>query len=283
MKFSFHQAISKLPLVSGISLAGVLSLGASAVTAGADPHDGQWHYSFTPYAWFPNITQELEYDKPLGPATGISVEVEPDNYLSDLNFGLMAMFEARKGQWLLAMDLIYSDFGAQDAKVQGIRLPGGTELAPLDRQAQVDIQTFVWEGIGGYTLARNAIGTLDVFGGVRYLGLKTSTDLTVSGADGRLYRNRSGSDQLDVWDGIIGIRGELKPGTAGNWFLPYYLDIGAGNHSNWTWQGWGGLGYRFDWGDMVLVYRNLSYSTSGHELLQDLRMGGPALGLTYRW
>jgi hypothetical protein len=283
MKFSFPQATSKLLLISGISSAGVLSLGAGAVTAGADPSDGQWQYSFTPYVWFPNITQELEYDNPLGLATSISVEVEPDNYLSDLSFGLMAMFEARKGHWSLAMDLIYTDFGAQDAKVHSLRLPGGADLPPLDRQAQVDIQTFVWEGIGGYTLARNAIGTLDVFGGVRYLGLKTSTDLTLSGVDGLLYRTRSSSDQLDVWDGIIGIRGELNLGAEGNWFLPYYLDIGAGNYSNWTWQGWGGLGYRFDWGDIVLVYRNLSYSTSGHEWLQDLRMGGPALGATFRW
>ena len=119
--------------------------------------------------------------------------------------------------------------------------------------------------------------------GVRYLGLKTSTDLSFSGPDGVLGRSGSTSDRVNVWDGIVGVRGEVRVSDDGDWFLPYYLDIGAGNYSNWTWQGWAGLGYRFDWGDLVLVYRNLSYSTSGDETFEDLRMAGPALGATFRW
>ena len=31
------------------------------------------------------------------------------------------------------------------------------------------------------------------------------------------------------------------------------------------------------------MYRNLSYSTTGDELLEDLRMAGPALGATFHW
>ena len=82
---------------------------------------------------------------------------------------------------------------------------------------------------------------------------------------------------------VVGVRGAVELGAGGDWFLPYYLDIGAGNYSNWTWQGWAGLGYRFDWGDVVLVYRNLAYSTSGDEIVEDMRMAGPALGATFRW
>ena len=33
----------------------------------------------------------------------------------------------------------------------------------------------------------------------------------------------------------------------------------------------------------MLVYRNLSYSTSGDEIVEELRMAGPALGATFRW
>ncbi|MCC6136447.1 MAG: hypothetical protein LM550_05420 [Candidatus Contendobacter sp.] len=58
------------------------------------------------------------------------------------------------------------------------------------------------------------------------------------------------------------MRGAVNLGDGDDWFLPYYPDIGAGNYSNWIWQGWAGVGYRFDWGDLVLVYRNLSYSTT---------------------
>lgn len=45
----------------------------------------------------------------------------------------------------------------------------------------------------------------------------------------------------------------------------------------------GATGDRFDWGDVALVYRNLAYSTSGDEIIEDLRMAGPALGATFRW
>ena len=147
----------------------------------------------------------------------------------------------------------------------------------------VDIQALIWEGIGSYTVARSPAGTLDLFGGVRYLGLETSTDLSFSGPEGIIGRSGSRSDRINVWDGIVGVRGAVRISDEGDWFLPYYLDIGAGNYSNWTWQGWAGIGYRFDWGDLVLVYRNLSYSTGGDEIVEDLRMAGPALGVTFRW
>ncbi|MFO1423487.1 MAG: hypothetical protein U1F70_07500 [Candidatus Competibacteraceae bacterium] len=78
------------------------------------------------------------------------------------------------------------------------------------------------------------------------------------------------------------MRGPARLGDS-NWFVPYYLDIGAGNYSNWTWPGRAGLGYRFDWGNLVLVYRNFSYSTSGDKIIEDMRMVGPALGATFWW
>ena len=266
-----------------VTSVGFFAAGGAASAAGVDRYDGQWHYSLTPYAWFPNISQTLQLTTPLGGGKSVEVEVKPDSYLSSLEFALMGTFEARKGDWALAMDLVYNDFGDQKGEVKTVRGPRGNESLPLDVNLNVDIQALVWTGIGSYTVARSSAGTLDVFGGVRYLGLETSTDLGFSGPDGVLGRSGGGSDRLNVWDGIVGVRGEAQLGDSGDWFLPYYLDIGAGNYSNWTWQGWAGVGYRFDWGDVMLVYRNLSYSTTGDESLEDLRMAGPALGATFRW
>ncbi len=261
--------------------AALLAAGGAASAAGVDMYDGQWHYSLTPYGWFPNISQTIHLSTPLGGGKTVEVEVKPDSYLSNLEFALMGAFEARKGDWALAMDLIYNDFGAQEGKIKTVRGPRGNELPPIDANLNVDIQALIWTGIGSYTVARSAAGTLDLFGGVRYLGLETSTDLSFSGPDGVLGRSGSTSDRINVWDGIVGVRGAV--GLGGDWFLPYYLDIGAGNYSNWTWQGWAGVGYRFDWGDLLLVYRNLAYSTGGDEIVEDMRMAGPALGATFRW
>jgi hypothetical protein len=262
---------------------GILASGGAASAAGVDMYDGQWHYSLTPYAWFPNIYQTLQLGTPLGGGKTVNVEVKPNSYLSNLDFALMGTFEARKGDWALAMDLVYNDFSGQKGKIKNVRGPEGEESLPIDVNVDVDLKALIWEGIGSYTVARNPTGTLDVFGGVRYLSLKTSTDLSFSGPEGVLGRSGGNSNRINVWDGIVGVRGAVELGAGGDWFLPYYLDIGAGNYSNWTWQGWAGVGYRFDWGDLVLVYRNLSYSTSGNEILEDMRMAGPALGATFRW
>lgn len=270
-------------LWAAIGGAGILASSGAASAADVDMYDGQWHYSLTPYAWFPNIHQTLQFTTPLGGGKSVEVEVKPDSYLSDLEFALMGAFEARKGDWALAMDLIYNDFSDQKGKIKTVRGPRGNLALPIDVNLNVDLQALIWEGIGSYTVARSSTGTLDVFGGVRYLGLETSTDLSFSGPEGALGRSGDRSDRLNVWDGIVGVRGEVRLGDSGDWFLPYYLDIGAGNYSNWTWQGWTGIGYRFDWGDAVLAYRNLSYSTDGDEIVEDLRMAGPALGATFRW
>ena len=263
--------------------AGLLASSGAASGTGVDLYDGPWHYSLTPYAWFPNINQTLQFNTPLGGGKTVEVEVKPDSYLSNLEFALMGTFEARKGDWAVAIDLVYNDFGDQQGKIKTVRGPGGNLSLPIDMNLNVDVQALIWEGIGSYTVARSSAGTLDVFGGVRYLGLETSTDLSFSGPDGVLGRSGDNSEKLNVWDGIVGVRGAVRLGDSDDWFLPYYLDIGAGNYSNWTWQGWTGVGYRFDWGDVMLVYRNLSYSTTGDQLIGDLRMAGPALGATFRW
>ena len=41
------------------------------------------------------------------------------------------------------------------------------------------------------------------------------------------------SDSGDVWDGIVGLRGNVKLDKY--WYLPYYFDVGTGA-SDLTWQ-----------------------------------------------
>ena len=74
--------------------AGFLAAGDAAAGAGVDLYDGQWRYSLTPYAWFPNIHQTLQFNTPLGRGKTVEVEVKPDSYLSNLEFALMGTFEA---------------------------------------------------------------------------------------------------------------------------------------------------------------------------------------------
>lgn len=81
------------------------------------------------------------------------------------------------------MNLVYNDFSGQQGKIKTVQTEGNESL-PIDVNVDMDIKALIWEGIGSYTVARSATGTLDMFGGVRYLGLKTSTGLDFSGPGG---------------------------------------------------------------------------------------------------
>ena len=115
--------------------------------------------------------------------------------------------------------------------------------------------------------------------GFRYLTMDGDLTLELQGADGRFSRRHKVSMDQDTWDGIVGVRGEiLFPDT--HWFIPYYLDVGTGD-SNWTWQALLGVGYRFNWGEVTVAMRSLSYDFDKNDA--DLTLVGPGLGVGFRW
>ncbi len=73
---------------------------------------------------------------------------------------------------------------------------------------------------------------------------------------------------MNLWTGIIGVKGRMMLG-AGDWFINYYADVGSG-YSTTTWQGIGGVGYAFKWGEVILDYRTLHYNVGGQKLIDEL-------------
>jgi len=66
------------------------------------------------------------------------------------------------------------------------------------------------------------------------------------------------------------------------WFVPFYLDVGTGQ-TKLTWQGAAGVGYVFNWGEVVALYRYLDYENKSGKQIENLNMGGPMVGVTFRW
>ena len=247
---------------------------------------GPWSFSITPYLWMPSINGTLNYSAPPGTAGRPSVEVGSDNYLEQLEAALMISGEVRKDRWLAFTDFIYLDFSGEDSAIQSVNFGGSAVSSSANLATQSSLRGLVWTLGAGYAVLPGRPVALDVFGGLRYAGLEASTDwqlaVDVTGPGGGQTFPRAGSisERMDLWNGIIGVKGLVWLGSS-NWSIPYYLDVGTG--SGWTWQGALGIAYSFDRIDVKLVYRHLYFDQGSDKLIQDLRFSGPALGATFRF
>lgn len=272
-------------LILGTSLV-VGSVSAPAAT-GTDQFDGNWHFSVTPYLWLPNLNGSANVQLPgvLNRVANrieelnLSGEIGPNDYLENLQAAVMLIGEARKGVWSAFTDIIYIDLGDQRTHVRDLTGPRGRVLDTVFRQLDTSFSATVWTLGGAYTVAHGPTWNVDLLAGARYLALDSELKWTFEGSREYGYAAGKVTNDTSYWDGIVGVKGQARFGD-GRWFVPYYADIGTGD-SELTWQALVGIGYSFGWGDLSLSIRSLSYEFDKNDA--DLRMTGPALGVSFRW
>jgi hypothetical protein len=262
------------------------------VRAYAQAAGDRWTFSLMPYLWLPGMDGTLRYGPPAAGGASPNVSVDADTLLGALDMAFMISGEARKGRWLIATDVIYLDLSSDSSAVKSIDFnPGSGPVnisnTALDAGTNTNIKGTVWTLVGGYAAVQDPRSTLDVIGGFRYFDLKATTDwqlsATVTGPTGAQTFARTGNvtKSEDLWDAIVGVKGRVKLGQ-GNWFMPYYLDVGAGD-STLTWQSVLGVGHAYKWGEVILAYRYLSYEQGGNKLVEDLSFAGFGLGVNFRF
>ena len=249
-----------------------------AAAAEPNPYDGDWHYAATLYGWFPDIYSTVKFPRVGDP----TLKVEPSSYLGDLQFAAMFAGEARKGDWGVATDLVYTDLSSLNSKLTHVQALGGRVALPVDADVSAGVRATIWTLVASYHVARGRAGSVDLIGGVRYGGLRVSTDWNLSGPLGLLAASGSVAETANLWDGVVGAKGELRLSDDGRWFVPFEVDVGGGK-GNWTWNAIAGAGYHFSWGDLLAGYRNLEFDTTDGQPINNLRMSGPALAVTFRW
>jgi len=220
---------------------------AAHVSAAEKEPEKGWRFEGGLYLWGASIGGRSAYDT--------DIEVDFDDIFSSLKLAYMGMAGVRCGRWSLFTDLIYLNLEDSGAVGPGIN-------------ANVELSGWVVTPFLGYTLVDMERISLDMIGGARYLNLRA--DLKVN----TVPKGVSGSK----WDGIVGIRGNVN--LTQTWYLPYHLDVGTGG-SRFTWQGFGGLGYRFKWFDVVAGYRYLSWDFDDSKVFDDVNFSGPLLGIKF--
>jgi opacity protein-like surface antigen len=239
----------------------VLVAALSASPAGAEEvakKDG-WRFGLDNYVWMPSLTTTM--------ANGSETEIKFEDLFKNLNFTFMGVFHARKGRWHASADVMYMDLGADTST----RL--STDAGPgIKVDAEVGMKSWTVTPALGYVVLDTPRVSLETFAGARYFYTKMDLDLNIIGPLGK-----SESDSAHVWDGIVGIRGNVN--LADDWYLPYGVDVGTGD-SDLTWQALAGVAYRIKPGmDVVAAYRHLVWEFKEGSPIDSMAISGPMVGL----
>lgn len=276
----------KLTLTAGLLATG-LGNGAAAQDSRLRPG---WSFELAPYAWLPTFSADLRFALP--PALGGSADVRSDagDYGSNLNAAVAFTGAARYDRFTLLTDFMYVSAGSGGSRVEAVDIAGvgrNPISSTVNRSGDTTLRTTLWTLAGGYTVAQGAWGHFDVLAGFRYLGVESRTDyniaVTLVGPRGNAGPSFGGAGRLsardDIWNGIVGVRGRVNLGQGG-FFVPYYVDLGAGD-SNFTWQMFSGLGYQTGWAGVQLGWRYMSYDQGGNAAVQRLTASGLYLAVNF--
>lgn len=257
-------------------IAGALTpASASAQTADT------WQYQAAIYVYLPTIGGKTSF-----PVSGSGdVGLDADKILDHLKMTFMGSLEANNGTWGAYTDVFYFNLGnsksdTRDIAIGGVDLPGSANA-----NVHMDLKATVWSIAGEYRLMTSPEATLDLLGGARLLDLKESMEYEVTGNVGTIPlpgRAGNSSSNLTNWDAIIGVKGRVLLGDEKKWYLPYYADVGAGESKS-TWQAMTGVGYRFGWADVVVVWRYIDYKMKSGTSIESLNANGPAVAAVFRW
>ncbi|HEY6512282.1 MAG TPA: hypothetical protein VI032_09900 [Burkholderiaceae bacterium] len=256
------------------------ALSLAPLAARAQASD-DWKFQGSVYLYLPSIGGTTTFPPGGG---GSSVGIDGSKLLEDFKFALMGSLEANKGAWGVFGDAIYLDFGDTRSGTRDIAIGG---LLPVGASAntEYDLRGWLVTLAGSWRAVSSPAYRLDVLGGTRMLNITTSLTWQLSGNIGSIaLADRAGSREArqQNWDAIVGAKGRASFGEGGRWFVPYYVDIGAGE-SKFTWQATTGLGYTFPWGDVVGAWRYIDYRFKSSSTIESLTFNGPGIAAVFRW
>jgi hypothetical protein len=235
-----------------------------------------WEHKLTLYGWLPSLNGNFNYTIPGTPGTpgepGTPDETVSSNFIDKIDSLFMGAYEVRKDKWSFLVDGIY--FKMSDSEEGTVALPPILNKPELKISTEQELDLILLNFYAGYNMMDTDNFTLDIIAGTRYLYFGVDATLAIND------RSVNISPSVDFFDALVGIKGEIN--LSENWYVPYLFDVGGG-HSDLTWQAEGSLGYRFNWGDILVTYRHIHYEKGNDTLIHDMDISGPKVGLVFHF
>jgi hypothetical protein len=251
-----------------------------------------WTFAITPYFWLATVRATMNYSTSEGNTVTQKISAGINDYISDLNAAAMGGAEARYDRFSLMTDAIFVSLSITDTStshLSRLNLPLGSIDIPRERQLGTGTRANlgVWGLAAAYTVVQDTWGNLDVLGGMRFLGVGSklnyslTENITLPNRTLVLARNGSVGLGADYVDAIVGVRGRFNIPSS-RWFVPFYLDIGSAGIPL-TWQAYVGIGYQTSFVDLSLGYRYLDFQQSGNKTVHNLSLGGAILAASFHF
>lgn len=240
-----------------------------------------WAFQVTPYIWASGLDGHIS---PFRRGPTIGVEKSFSDIFENLNFGGFINIWGRYDRFVLSGDFMYSN--TTDAHSTGplpaLTIPGIGTIPPGGNiDAEVDTEQITATLMGGYRVLDRSQFTLDALGGARLWHI--SNDVTLNGSLGGRSGSVSYSESFGWIDPLVGLRAFLP--LTEQLSLQGQADIGGfGAGSDFTWSALATVNYVFsNQLSASLGYKVLDVDYNRDGNVYDTRLGGPVLGLTYRF
>jgi len=263
MTESMNVARNALAGLAAVALLGSASVARSQTaisTTPAAPVEGAWQFDAAGFIWLPSVGGSVSI---FGRSVDDTTSIWDILRKSKFPITLMGHAEARYDQFGFFVEPIYMEL----------------RFTPSRSSVSADITTkmFFLEFGAFYRPLQGEIApgqrwSFDVLAGGRYTSFSNSTALTGKGSLQGL--SLSSSQNVGWVDPIIGAR--LQMDLSPSWTSMIRADIGGfGAGSNFSWQTYGLVGYRFDmWAKQAIAFGGY------RALYQDYEANGPA---QFKW
>lgn len=241
--------------------AGAMLLATAMPAAAEEMNSDKWEFGAQIYLWGAGIGVTT--------AEGDDIDISFSDLIKNLDMALMTTLAARKDKWTLLSDIVYLDVSGSDKSTANII------GHPVKTKIDVGMESWIVTTAGAYEVMQTETTRLDVLGGARYFWLKMPLKIKIGD---RFSRKASPSG--DVWDGVVGMRGNTDLNE--KLYLTYYMDVGTGE-TDLTWQAAGAVNYRFKKVDAVFGYRYLDWDFDSDAAFQDINVSGPYAGVKFRF